>query len=103
MSSSHLSTFDCYDEREGGGVVEGPNHMLARKTGPLSIIQYSLVRNLLSDMMQHRNSELLVQGGEQWGADREEEEGEAGGGEEETQVKLRVQNPETITRKFSNF
>ncbi len=44
--------------------------------------------------MQCATSELLVQGGEQWGADREEEEGEAGGGEEKTQVKL----PEQIQK-----
>ncbi len=41
------------------------------------------------------NYELLVQGGEQWGADREEEEEEAGGGEEKTQVKL----PEQIQKQ----
>jgi hypothetical protein len=42
LSSLHLTVYDG----RGGGMVEEPNHMIARKTGPLSIIQYSLVRNL---------------------------------------------------------
>ncbi len=56
ISSSLLSTFDCYYEGRGGGVFEEPNHMIASKTGPLSIIQYSLVRNLPSYICSARTS-----------------------------------------------
>ncbi len=48
------------DRREGQGIGEGPNHMTARKSCPLKIIQYSLIymNQVLSQLSQAGVSDI---------------------------------------------